>query len=275
MRFKQWAKQRMRRAEPWFVLFARLGYLGKGLVFLALGAYNLEATLSGMHRPEGVQGSLVRLAAEPSGRLLLGSVALGLLGYALWLLVRGVLDPDRLGTSLLGLAQRLACLVNGLTYLVLAWFAANVVLRGWGESSERAVQTWTAILLAPPLGPWLVVLLGLGAFGVAVNHLFVAWSGLFLQFLDLEQLGARGTAALRLLGQFGLLMRGVVFAIIGVLLLRAAWLHDPHAAGGLTQALTVLERLPLGTWMLSMVALGFVALALYSFLQARYRRVLC
>ncbi|AFZ66179.1 DUF1206 domain-containing protein [Deinococcus peraridilitoris] len=274
MALKRRLRQQVRCAQPWLVPLARLGYLAKGLVFLTLGVYTVRAAARAT-RAQSVHGALAQLVEEPFGRLLLSGLTIGLGGYALWLLVRAVLDPDGQGTSVLAWVRRLACLLNAAVYLGLAWFVLRVAWNGGGATSEAPIRSWTATLLEPPFGPWLVILAGLVALGVAINQLVVAWTGMFLEFLDLSALKVRDITALRLLGQFGLLARSVVFSTIGVLLIQAAWWHDPQEAGGVAKALTVLGQPPLGTWVLSGVALGFMALALYSFLQARFRQVSC
>ncbi len=56
----------------------------------------------------------------PLGRVLLGLVALGLLGYAIWRLFQGVLDPDGKGGDARSLIKRADHIVNGLFMFVVA-----------------------------------------------------------------------------------------------------------------------------------------------------------
>jgi hypothetical protein len=73
--------------------------------------------------------------------------------------------------------------------------------------------------------------------------------------------------------RYGILARGVVFAITGIFLLLAAWHEDPSEAKGLGAALRALRDQPYGPWLLGLVGLGLVAFAFYSFVAARYRRI--
>jgi hypothetical protein len=73
------------------------------------------------------------------------------------------------------------------------------------------------------------------------------------------------------LSRAGIAARGVVFGLIGVLMVRAARQHDPEQAGGLRESLEMLEGM--GRWPLGLVALGLVAYGVYELLNARYRRI--
>ena len=75
------------------------------------------------------------------------------------------------------------------------------------------------------------------------------------------------------LGRFGYAALGVVFTIIGIFLIVAAVQDNPHEAKGLDTALQELLRQPFGPILLAIVALGLIAYGVYSFVEARYRRV--
>jgi Domain of Unknown Function (DUF1206) len=74
-------------------------------------------------------------------------------------------------------------------------------------------------------------------------------------------------------GVLGHLARFVVFALIGLFLLRAAWEYDSSEARGLDGALLEIAQQPYGGLLLGAVAAGLLAYALYCFVQARYRRI--
>ena len=74
-------------------------------------------------------------------------------------------------------------------------------------------------------------------------------------------------------GILGHLARMLVFGLIGLFLLKAAWEFDPKEARGLDGALMELAQQPYGGLLLGAVAVGLMAYALYCFVQARYRRI--
>jgi hypothetical protein len=75
------------------------------------------------------------------------------------------------------------------------------------------------------------------------------------------------------LGRFGIAARGVVIALVGLFLVRAATQHDSSEAGGLEQSLDALASAPYGTYVLAIVALGLMAYGGYQLATARYRRI--
>jgi hypothetical protein len=75
------------------------------------------------------------------------------------------------------------------------------------------------------------------------------------------------------LGVFGHLARMVVFALVGVFLIKAARDSDARAAIGLDGALAKIVNASYGPWLLGIVACGLIAFAVYSVSDARYRRI--
>jgi hypothetical protein len=76
------------------------------------------------------------------------------------------------------------------------------------------------------------------------------------------------------LGRLGYGALGVVFTLIGFFMIVAAAQFNPHQAKGLDTALGELLQLrPFGPVLLGIVALGLIAYGVYSFVEARYRRL--
>jgi hypothetical protein len=75
------------------------------------------------------------------------------------------------------------------------------------------------------------------------------------------------------IGVVGHAARGVVFALVGFFIVKAAWGYDPDEAIGLDGALAKLAHAEYGSLLLGGVAAGLLAYALFCFVQARYRRV--
>ncbi len=79
--------------------------------------------------------------------------------------------------------------------------------------------------------------------------------------------------AVLLLGWPGLLSLAVVFGIIALFLIVAALHHIPNEAKGLGGALPQFAQEPFGPLLLAAVALGLMTYGVFSFAEARYRRV--
>jgi len=142
-----------------------------------------------------------------------------------------------------------------------------------GKNSTTQTQDWTALLLKLPLGVALTVLVGLGILGLAAYLFYKAYSASFQRRLNFSGVSTRMQKWLISLGRCGYAALGIVFAIIGLFLIVAAVQHDATKAKGLDAALLEIARQPFGSVLLVIVALGLIAYGLYSFVEARYRRV--
>jgi hypothetical protein len=61
--------------------------------------------------------------------------------------------------------------------------------------------------------------------------------------------------------------------LVGILVVVAAVTYDPSKAQGLDGALRTLAQQPFGSWLLALVALGFVAFGCYGLAESRLRRM--
>lgn len=76
-----------------------------------------------------------------------------------------------------------------------------------------------------------------------------------------------------LTGVIGGLARGLVFTVVGVFAVRAAIEYEPDQAKGLDDTLRTFADTPAGPVLLACVAAGLVLFGLFSFANARWRRV--
>ncbi len=269
---KDGARRATRRARPWIERVARFGYAAYGVVYVLVGVLSVRAALGGGGETAGQEGALQTILLAPLGRVLLGLVALGLLGYAMWRLFQGVLDPDDEGRDAKGLLKRSDHVVNGLFHAALAVSVGRVALGSGGRGGGGA-DDWTAALLQQPLGRWLVGAVGAGIFAIGLFQFYRAYDAKFMEKLKPEEMGPREKTWTRRAGRLGHAARGVVFLVIGVFLAQAALHSDPDEARGLGGALSALADQPFGPYMLGLVALGLVAFGLFMFVVARYRRI--
>ena len=251
--------------------FARAGYLAKGVVYLVVGILAFQAAAGAGGAVAGPEGAFFAILRQPLGRVLLGLTALGLSGYAVWRLFCAAFDPERRDDSAKRIFVRIGYAGSGLGHAALALEAARLALGRFGGGSGDRAESWTARLLEAPLGPWLV---GAVAIGIAVYGVAQIVRGFGPKVEERLRLGALSPDERRLVvrvGRVGHVARGIVFGVIGVLVMRAALDHDPQKAGGLGDALTALGRQPYAPFLLGGVALGLAAYGAYQLVKARYR----
>lgn len=87
-----------------------------------------------------------------------------------------------------------------------------------------------------------------------------------------EQVGDSTSLEWRL-GQVGYIAKGIALSVVGGLLAYATVTFDRQTAQGLDGALQTILAQPFGWFLLTAVALGFVAFGLFAILQSRYRRM--
>lgn len=253
----------------WFERLARLGFLAKGAVYILVGALAAAAAF-GSGAAQGSEGALQSLLGEPLGRVILGIVALGLAGYAIWRFATAILNPENDGT-----AKRIFHFGTGLVHTGLAIAAARMALSGGGgggSSDQRAVH-WTAAVLARPLGGIAVAIAGALVAGYGLQQVYRGFTADLDDQLELGRMRAARAGWVVTIARTGLVARGVVFGLIGLFLIIAAVQSDPEEARGLGGALRTLQQQPYGPWLLALVALGLIAYGIYQLVRAKYRRI--
>lgn len=268
------AKRAVRGAAPWIQRLARIGFAAKGLVYLIIGALALDAALGRGGQATDSEGALLTILRQPYGWVLLVVVAIGLAGYAIWRFVQASLDPESMGGDSKRVGERVGYAISGVIHAGLALEAGRMA-SGFGaaRSGDSGPQDWTALVLAQPLGRWVVAAVGLGILAFGLLELVRAYRTDLPKQLDLSRLGHSARVWVVRLGRMGMAARGVVFAVIGGFLIRAALAYDSSQARGLGGALQSLHEQAHGPWLLGLVAIGLIAFGMFELVQARYRRI--
>jgi hypothetical protein len=264
-------------ASPWIEGLGRFGYAAKGVVYLVVGVLAVQAVLGHGGQTTDQQGALSRIAEAPFGRSLLVVVAIGLLGYALWQLVRAALDTEHKGSDGKGLLMRAVFAGVAVIYAGLAWSALRMAMGvGSGQGSTEQAQGWTAWLMDQPFGVWLVGAVGAGVVANGLFQFYRAFKSKLTDDLNLVDVGAEQREWITRIGRAGYAARGVAFVMIGGFLVGAAMHHNPSEAQGLDGALAALASQPFGPYLLGLVAAGLAAYGIFALVEARYRRmVIC
>lgn len=270
---EQHAQDAMTAASPWVEFLARAGYAAKGVVYSLVGFIAARTAFGNGGDAKGSKDALASLLGEPFGRVLLGVVAAGLAGYALWCFVRAVWDPEHDGKDAKGVAKRAFSFARGLVYVSLVVAVIGMIRGAASSGGGDATREWTAWLMSFPLGVWLVGLAGASVIAYGAAQAYRAWKVKLDKQLSLGRMSPAARRWTVYLSRFGMAARGVVFGIIGTFLIQAALHANPREAKGLGGALESLRSQSYGPWLLAAVALGLIAYGLYQFARARYRRI--
>ena len=250
-------------------MLARAGLTARGIIYILIGWVAVLVALGhGTHEADQ-QGALQLLAGKPYGTVSLWLLGIGFAAYALWRLSEAAYgvagEGNRAGPRLRSLAR--AVIYAGLAYLTLE------VLSGTQGSQSRQQQDVTAKVMHHPGGRWLVGIIGLI---IVVIGLVLISEGLrrrFMRYLRTSQMSPKTRRLIRRLGVIGSIARGVVVALVGILVIDAAVSHSPVTSGGVDRALLTLRNQPFGPVLLGLVALGLIVFGVYGLCEARWHRV--
>ena len=247
---------------------ARAGLVARGVVYGIIGILALKLALGDGGKATDQTGALKTISGQTFGEALLILVAIGLGGYSLWRLTRAAIGhgaEQRDSTF-----DRISALDSGIAYGLLCITAIQILVSTTGPESTK--QT-TGGVLDWPAGPLLVGVAGAILIGVAVYQAYKGLARKFLEDAKTEEMSETVEKAYTALGVFGHVARAVIFALIGYGLIKAAVDYNAKEAVGLDGALRELAHASYGPALLGAVAVGLAGFALYSIVDARYRKV--
>lgn len=264
------ARRATQEAAPWVQRLARMGYAAKGVVYVIIGVIAAQAAFSRGERVEGSEGAMAAILDKPFGKTLLGIVAVGLAGYVLWRVVQALMDPEHKGGDAKGIFARIGYGISAALYAGLTLEAVRM-LRGSGGGGGDGAQHWTAIVMDKPFGRIAVGLAGAGIVAFGLYEIYRAFKSDLAKRLNLE--GSEVATRRRVVGfgRAGMAARGVIFIIIGWLVITAALRYDSSRAQGLQGALDTIRDAAYGPYLLAVVALGLIAYGIFQLVNARYR----
>lgn len=260
--------------SPWVDRGARLGFAARGLVYIVIGLLAVQIAAGHRSRQADKQGALQAIADKPLGEAVLVVLAVGLAGYALWRFTEAIWGYASETEHSKRIAKRIGSAGKGLLYAAFCVTTISVLAgSGGGGGGDQSQKHWTAKVLGWPGGR---VLVGLVGAAVIVGGAYMVYRGATRKFekkLDMARMGQGWHRLAEVLGTFGNSARGVVFGLIGLLLIKAALDYRPDEAQGIDGTLRTIAARPYGQVLLILAAVGLMAFGLFSFIEARYRRL--
>jgi hypothetical protein len=266
----------------------RVGFAGRGLVYLAVASLSLYAISRG-GRAHGTSPVLKQLEDSVIGDTVLALIALGMIAFAVWCAVEAYYDLDNRGSDANGMAARIAMVVSGLIALSIsgaallllfadiggsgsgtAAAAAATVAAGAGSGmGESRIDRGVATVMGWPAGRWIVGLIGLAIVAAGIYQFVTAWTEQYRHDLVANRFTRRWNWALKA----GIIGRGVLIGVIGVLFVLAAWRANPYEAGGVDKAFAWLTGQPYGWLIVAAICVALLGYAGFCSVNAAYRFV--
>ncbi len=252
----------------WVQIVGRIGIGSRGVIYLILAYLAFDIARHGNAPAQASStGALEEVSHRSGGSALLVLLAIGLGSYAVWRLLNAALSRE-------GILKRLSSLAIALIYFGL--FARAIELaagHSTGGGATANPEPFVAKVLRWPEGRGIVG--GAGAALVIAGVGLALW-GLFHRYsksLAMERLGRGWQRTVRALGSLGDLARGFLLGLVGAYLIVTAASGNPSQAKSVDQALKTLVHHSYGSVLIGLVALGLLCFGIFSFFDARLRRL--
>jgi hypothetical protein len=249
-----------------------IGWAAKGVVYLALAYLVLQLAFGSAPEQATTNGALQYVAQTAPGAIVIVLLGVGLLAYA----VGRVLEVTTLARPSVDAKDKAQAAVLVLLYVSLALSAFSIVglVSGSGGSGGTSTeQQGSTLLLGLPGGRVIVAVVGLVVAGAGLYQAYQGVRQAFLGTLRTGEMSGGLRSAAGKIGTAAYVTKGAILVLIGYFLVQSALTYDASKARGLDAALREVAQQSWGQVVLVLVAVGLLAYALFTFFEARYRKV--
>ena len=257
----------------WVATLGRAGHAAKVVVYFIIGFLAFRLAIGAGGQISGSREAIREIGQQPFGQVLLGLIAIGLLGYTAWRWVQSAWDTEGNGKDAKGIVKRVGYLISGGAYLLLGIYAGSLALGMTGGQSDSGSGGTVSSLLDTTWGRVVLGIAGVIVVGVACYFVYKAVKAKFLTKYAIGQMSETARKTALHAGRMGLVTRGIAFAIIGCFIAASAWNGTSHSeVTGMEDALAVVASQAYGKFLLGTVGFGLMCYAVHMFLMAWYRR---
>ncbi len=253
--------------------FARFGIAARGVVYCLIGILAAMAAFGGGGKKSGSGGILEWISKQTFGQILLGLLALGLIGFVFWRMYQSFGDADNEGDDKQGIGKRIAYFFSGLLYGFLAFNAIQILIgSASGGGSGGGKQSALSWLMSKPAGQILVAVIATGVLAKAIYDMYKAYSGKFREKMEETDMDEKTQTLMVNAGKVGFTARGIIFGVIAFLVYKAALTSSSGQAGGTKKAFDFLQD-TFGTVVFGVIALGLLCFGIVMLIMARHREM--
>jgi len=249
----------------------RVGYGVRGFIYGIIGLLAILVAIGVSGSLQDQQGAIASIGHQIIGQILLVIVLIGLVGYSLWGLIRAFFDPLHKGKNIKGIFERTGFFISAIAYGILIIPTYNFIFGNSNAAQNGAqvvqIRNIISTIFLIPFGKWIVGLIGIIVLGAGLYQVYLGLKYNFDERIKPYALTTKQTKYVKIVGRFGTIGRAVVFLLIGVFLLYAAYYSNSSKAKGIDGVLLIILQEPYGHWLLGIVALGLIAFGCYSLLS--------
>ena len=268
------SNQSSKNHARWIEYYARFGYAAKGVVYGSVGILAIWEVFDSDQDEKvvGTTGAIRAIASQPFGRVLSGAIAFCLMGYVVWRGIQAFLDPEHSGLNAADIVRRIGYGCSGLVYASIAYSVVEILMEA-PESDDKTAEEWALIVMQQPFGRWLVGAGGLVFFSVGCYYFYRSVKAEFRKRFKRHHMSDAEKTWASVVGRVGIAARGVVYVVIGIFAVRAAWLFDADEIKTTEQVLKLFNDNPTNEIILFTLGVGFVAYGVHMAFQTKYRSI--
>jgi hypothetical protein len=250
-------------------LLARAGLIAKGFVYCTSGLLALMAALhigNESSKEADSSGVLYFLNDSSVGSWLLPLLALGLLCYSVWRFTEAYQHTKGSNKDWKKAARYI---LSGLAYVLLALSAIKIVLDKDKKGGDSQ-QAFAGELLSKPFGQWLLGIAAVIIAGIGIYQVYYGLSEKYRKHVQNMSLHTKHANLMLGAGKIGYVARGIVWLIIGYLMMQAAIASSSSQAGDSGEAFSFIQQSPMGKYLLAALGVGLIGYGCFNFIRARY-----
>jgi hypothetical protein len=244
------------------------GHLSSGILHLTLGLLTILFAVGLRLESPDARLAILALREQPFGPALLLLIGLGYCALVLFRLLQATDDfKGKRGWRIA--FYRLRYFGGAILCLGLPLLVARILLGISSKNGEQAARELVAHVLKLPFGWTMIVGTGLACVASGGFYFWKMFRGNFSHWLHLEQMTQLQCKVCFALGRLGFAVRGFILLVTGWMVTGAGWNLNPGDIHGQAGVLNLIFH-RFGSLALSLIAVGFFALGIFSFISMRF-----
>lgn len=196
----------------WAITLMRVGYLGRGLVYLAVAGISLYSIWRG-GQAQDTSSALGWLENTWGGGAALFLILVGMLAYAIWRVVDAAYDLEDYGQDAKGAVARIGMVVTGIIHLGIGILAFSLLFGSGKEEQGSSIPGHVETVMQWPGGRWLIGLAAFLILGAGAYYLRQGWRNDYRKHLQANEFTRRWNPILKA----GVMAQGLVIGVIGLI----------------------------------------------------------